>query len=127
MKLENENICSICLEEIQLYPITKLNCSHYFHLNCINLWKEKKNICPICRKQIIIPKEKKHKSKLDDKEVASGKLDSIKDNVLYIGEIDGNTKQKYKLYIWVTSEVSEKDIYEYRLEFNTIKSGGPGF
>lgn len=65
--------------------------------------------------------------KLDDKEVASGKLDSIKDNVLYIGEIDGNTKQKYKLYIWVTSEVSEKDIYEYRLEFNTIKSGGPGF
>ena len=65
--------------------------------------------------------------KLDDKEVTSGKLDSIKDNVLYIGEIDGNTKQKYKLYIWVTSEVSEKDIYEYRLEFNTIKSGGPGF
>ena len=63
MKLENENICTICLEEIQLYPITKLNCSHFFHLNCINLWKEKKNICPICRKQIIIPKEKKHKSK----------------------------------------------------------------
>ncbi len=65
--------------------------------------------------------------KLDDKEVTSGKLDSIKDNILYTGEIEGNAKQKYKLYIWVTSEVTEKDIYEYKLEFNTIKSGGPGF
>ncbi len=63
MKLENENVCSICLEEIQLYPTTKLNCNHYFHLNCINLWKAKKNICPICRKEIILNKDKKHKSK----------------------------------------------------------------
>ena len=62
MKLQNENLCIICLEEIQLYPITKLNCNHYFHYKCINLWKAKKNICPICRKQIT-PKEKKHKSK----------------------------------------------------------------
>ena len=62
MKLQNENLCIICLEEIQLYPITKLNCNHYFHYKCINLWKAKKNICPICRTQII-PKEKKPKSK----------------------------------------------------------------
>ena len=64
---------------------------------------------------------------LEDKEVTSGKLNEIKDNVLYTGEIEGNTKQKYKLYIWVTSEVEKDSIYEYKLEFNTIKSGGPGF
>lgn len=64
---------------------------------------------------------------LDDKEITSGKLKDIKNNILYTGEIGGNTKQKYKLYIWVTSDVDEKDVYEYKLEFNTIKSGGPGF
>lgn len=64
---------------------------------------------------------------LDEKEVASGKLSQIKDNVLYTGEINGKIKQKYKLYIWVTSDVEKDDIYEYQLDFNTIKSGGPGF
>ena len=49
---EKEKICSICLEELKIYPTTKLNCNHFFHTNCINLWKEKKNICPICRNPI---------------------------------------------------------------------------
>ena len=65
--------------------------------------------------------------KLDDKEVTSGKLKDIKDNVLYTGEIEGNKKQNFKLYIWVTTDVSKDDNYEYKIEFNTIKSGGPGF
>lgn len=64
---------------------------------------------------------------LDDKEVSSGKLKDVNDNVLYTGEILGKTKQKYKLYIWVTEEVAKEDNYEYKLEFNTIKTGGPGF
>ena len=64
---------------------------------------------------------------LEDDEIISGNLSKIKDNILYTGEINGNTKQKYKLYIWVVSDVDEKDTYEYKLEFNTIKSGGPGF
>lgn len=86
--------------------------------------------------QIIITDEEKSTIKresleyslyLDDKEVTSGKLKDIKDNILYTGEIEGNTKQTYKLYIWVIDEVKEDAIYEYKLEFNTIKSGGPGF
>ena len=64
---------------------------------------------------------------LDDKEIGSGKLKDIKNNILYTGEINAKTKQKYKLYIWVTSDVEKESIYEYKLEFNTIKSGGPGF
>ena len=64
---------------------------------------------------------------LEDKEVTSGHLNDIKKNVLHTGEINGNTKQKYKLYIWVTHDVDKDSVYEYKLEFNTIKSGGPGF
>ena len=86
--------------------------------------------------QIIITDDKKSTIKrenldysleLDDKEISSGKLVDIKNNVLYTGEIEGNTKQKYKLFIWVTNDVDEKDTYEYKLEFNTIRTGGPGF
>lgn len=64
---------------------------------------------------------------LNDKEVTSGKLKDLKDNILYTGEIEGKTKQNYKLFIWVTEEVEKESIYEYKLEFNTIKAGGPGF
>ena len=62
MDSEEENLCSICLEDMQYYPIIKLNCNHSFHQHCINLWRERSNICPICRKTIIIYKEKKYKS-----------------------------------------------------------------
>ena len=64
---------------------------------------------------------------LDDKEIKSGKLNDVKDNVIYTGEINGKTKQRYKLYIWVNSDVEKESVYEYKLEFNTIKTGGPGF
>ena len=64
---------------------------------------------------------------MDDKETGSGKLKDIKDNILYTGEIEGKTKQKFKLYIWVVNDVSKEATYEYKLEFNTIKAGGPGF
>ena len=86
--------------------------------------------------QIIITDEKKstidrdfleYSLYLDDEEVTSGKMKDIKDNILYTGEIKGNTKQTYKLYIWVIEEVEKDSIYEYKLEFNTIKAGGPGF
>jgi len=64
---------------------------------------------------------------LDDKEITSGKLKDIKDDILYVGEIEGNKKQEYKLYIWVINEIEKESNYEYKLKFNTIKSGGPGF
>lgn len=77
-----------------------------------------------------IPRDKlEYVLKLDDEEVTSGSLKDVKGNILYTGEIEGNTKQNYKLYIWVIVDAFnyEEDNYEYKLEFNTIKAGGPGF
>lgn len=41
--------CSICLCD-STNRIT--NCGHYFHSECIRLWKEQNNTCPICRTDI---------------------------------------------------------------------------
>ncbi|QDJ95126.1 RING finger protein [Hypsugopox virus] len=48
--------CSICLETVykkslndQYFGILSV-CKHIFCFNCINIWKNTKNTCPICRK-----------------------------------------------------------------------------
>ena len=64
---------------------------------------------------------------LDEKEINKGTLSKLKDNILYTYEIDKNTKQNYELYIWCNKDVDDKSNYEYKLSFNVIKDGGPGF
>ena len=48
--------CSICLEKLNKNKVY-LNCSHYFHKDCINKWKTRNNTCPICRTRITLIKE----------------------------------------------------------------------
>ena len=49
--MDNEcNECPICLEELNINEIQKLECGHIFHKLCINEWGKKKPICPLCRK-----------------------------------------------------------------------------
>lgn len=64
---------------------------------------------------------------LDDKEILSGNLDKLKNDVLYTYEIEGNTSQKYKLYIWSVKDNEKDAMFEYKLDFVVIKNGGPGF
>lgn len=64
---------------------------------------------------------------LDEKEIKEGHLKDIKDNLLYTYEINANTTQKYDLYIWSSVDQKEDSKYEYKLSFNAIKDGGPGF
>ena len=65
---------------------------------------------------------------LDDKEVKEGNLSDVTSDILYTYEINKNTSQRFKLYIWVENEETTKeDIYEYQITFNAIKDGGPGF
>lgn len=42
--------CSICLSDTPK-EIIILNCNHSFHEECINEWKKKKSICPLCQKE----------------------------------------------------------------------------
>lgn len=67
---------------------------------------------------------------MDDKEVATGNLDAITNDILYTGDINKDSSQRYKLYIWVTDHETndeKEDVYEYQLSLNAIKEGGPGF
>ena len=43
--------CIICLEDLNNYELTMLECGHVFHSKCIYEWfsKSKSMICPICR------------------------------------------------------------------------------
>ena len=45
---EINNLCTICLDE-STENLVELQCSHKFHLNCIEEWHKKKNTCPNCR------------------------------------------------------------------------------
>lgn len=66
---------------------------------------------------------------LDDKEIKEGNLDEITNDILYTYEINKNTSQRFKLYIWVdeADATTKDDVYEYQITFNAIKDGGPGF
>ncbi|KAF5739722.1 E3 ubiquitin-protein ligase [Tripterygium wilfordii] len=45
-----ENSCPICLDEFEIWSeATKMPCNHFFHSNCIEMWLEKSNVCPLCR------------------------------------------------------------------------------
>lgn len=51
IKISKENTnCSICLNNQKDKVIRQLNCGHKFHIECIDIWFEKNNNCPLCRK-----------------------------------------------------------------------------
>lgn len=48
--------CSICIETItpeQSEGVIVLMCSHYFHNDCLNGWRSRKDTCPNCRNKAI--------------------------------------------------------------------------
>lgn len=48
--------CNICLEYFtdldKDKKVIMLNCNHYYHLDCLNIWKKENNSCPYCRNHI---------------------------------------------------------------------------
>lgn len=42
--------CSICLDNISNSDVKELRCNHKFHRNCINIWLQDNNTCPLCRR-----------------------------------------------------------------------------
>ena len=52
----NENTCSICLNEFKEEEmLIRFSCKeHIFHKKCLCTWLEKSDICPLCKKSLII-------------------------------------------------------------------------
>ena len=47
-KMDNNNLCSICLESFCKKNIQTI-CKHHFHYDCLKKWLEKNTSCPYCR------------------------------------------------------------------------------
>ena len=46
--------CAVCFESIKrLQTYRQLECSHYFHKQCIDQWFQRKLSCPMCRQSLI--------------------------------------------------------------------------
>ncbi|KAI3907432.1 hypothetical protein MKX01_036349 [Papaver californicum] len=65
--LDDEDVCSICLQNIDTAggggggdgDARVLNCSHTFHSRCISEWRKRKTNCPLCRHDM----EKEHEQR----------------------------------------------------------------
>ena len=55
---------------------------------------------------------------VNDKEIASGNLDSIKDNILLKNKINRKTKDTYKVYIYFNEKLNKPE-YSYSLKVKT--------
>ncbi|KAF3436166.1 hypothetical protein FNV43_RR23258 [Rhamnella rubrinervis] len=46
--------CVVCLNEFQIHDTLRVlpNCSHAFHLDCIDIWLQSNASCPLCRTSI---------------------------------------------------------------------------
>lgn len=71
--------CSICLSEFCEEDCVRiLKCTHYFHEQCINLWLQDNDTCPLCRINVIADEEKSSESP-ESPESASDESEEIND------------------------------------------------
>ncbi|PWA84114.1 Zinc finger, RING/FYVE/PHD-type [Artemisia annua] len=53
-KGEEGEICVVCQTEFEKNQrLAVLKCKHYYHRNCIRRWLLHKNICPLCKSQVV--------------------------------------------------------------------------
>lgn len=53
MSVEERPVCSICTEEILPgADVSKLNCTHQYHRECLLPWLNNHNTCPLDRRRI---------------------------------------------------------------------------
>lgn len=45
-------MCIICREE--LTAAKKLPCGHLFHMHCLRSWLERQQLCPTCRRPVLV-------------------------------------------------------------------------
>ena len=50
--MKQNDDCIICYEGMTPSTSIKLECGHFFHTTCIEIWSEHNETCPVCRKPI---------------------------------------------------------------------------
>jgi hypothetical protein len=50
--MDSSNLCTICLDTLDIVEVKKLSCSHEFHEVCIQEWVQQSVTCPICRADV---------------------------------------------------------------------------
>ena len=50
---KEENVCTICLQELEEESYEIKACGHCFHSTCIKAWISRSLSCPVCRKDIV--------------------------------------------------------------------------
>lgn len=98
-----ENACPICYENIT--NRTQLDgCSHVFCWECIRIWSEKSNTCPMCRKKFKILRKKDEKSA---KIRAIHVPDRIFSNTLFLEEVNNIIGHRFLYDITHNNSASE--------------------
>lgn len=47
------NVCFVSFDDDQVSPGIVLNrCQHVFHKNCVLIWIQQRNLCPLCRQKV---------------------------------------------------------------------------
>ena len=109
-KLNDNNLCSICYDEINNKAIT-MCCNTKFCIECISNWLHQKNSCPFCRSTIsnnniciITDKEP------DEKEIVKipNKMDHLKEIIEKKKDLDN-----FKLLIFSDFDNTFNDITDY--------------
>ena len=42
-------LCTICMTDLNDHKVDQLYCGHSFHCDCIHMWFEQSDTCPMCR------------------------------------------------------------------------------
>lgn len=48
----NDDVCSICCEEMKTGTAKKTECNHYFHRKCLYKWICFETFCPLCHRNL---------------------------------------------------------------------------
>lgn len=55
LNISEDTICVICHNEIEENNIVRKlnNCSHFFHIRCLDTWLSRSTTCPVCRNNLL--------------------------------------------------------------------------
>jgi len=75
-QLQSQENCAICWEKFDA-TCRQLNCSHIFHLHCIQQWIEREKTCPTCRYDLL---KNKTAHQVREEDGSSGRSGSSDEN-----------------------------------------------